>query len=506
MSSVVRIRRNMALPLNNATLQLHDRAADVPRYDRSALTSGVVHLGAGNFQRSHQAVYFDDLAAQNISLQWGITGVSLRRGQAKSLLSVQDALYTLVERSSRSDTARVVGSLQRCLYANDEPDEVMAALTSEQTRIVSLTITGNGYYLNANNDQFDSDAEDVRADLCSTGHFRTAWAYLVEALDRRRRNGTAPFTVLSCDNLPDNGKAARTALVTFAALRDESLARWIDRNVAFPSSMVDRITPQTGQAERELVERSFGIADKSPVVAEQFRQWVIEDSFCNVRPALDEVGVEFVADVSNHKLVKSRLLNGTHSAIGYLGILAGYERIHEALGDPIIYAYAEQLMRDEIAPLLPMVPGLDVQEYCTTVLQRFCNPRISDRLSRLAARGSVKMPSYLLPSLHEAIDSGRPHTLLTLAVAGWFHYLRGSGPGGNGIRVEDPQAALLTTLATMGKNDPRALLRHELFGDLRLVPGFVRELSELTEGIDAQGVVPVLRRYLWSDQRELMQR
>jgi mannitol 2-dehydrogenase len=163
-------------------------------------------------------------------------------------------------------------------------------------------------------------------------------------------------------------------------------------------------------------------------------------------------------------------------------------------------------MREEIAPLLPMVPGLDVQEYCTTVLQRFCNPRISDRLSRLAARGSVKMPSYLLPSLHEAIDSGRPHTLLTLAVAGWFHYLRGSGPRANDIRVDDPQAALLTNLATKGKNDPRALLRHELFGDLRLVPGFVRDLSELTEGIDAQGLVPVLCRYLWSDQRELMQR
>ncbi|ORA08768.1 mannitol dehydrogenase [Mycobacterium asiaticum DSM 44297] len=506
MSSVVRLRSNVGVPLSNATLQLHCRTVRVPNYDRSALRPSVVHIGVGGFHRAHQAAYFDDLASLGVSRQCGIVGVSLRHRRTKDILSEQDSLYTLVQRSGQEDTARVIGSLQGCLYAGEDPAAVVTALTDDRTRIVSLTITGNGYYLDPNSGQFDTEADDVRADLRSRTDFTTAWAYLAAALDRRRRAGKPPFTVLSCDNLPDSGKATRTALVSFAAARDESLARWIDRHVSFPSSMVDRITPQTGPAERELVERSFGIADRLPVVAEQFGQWVIEDTFCNGRPALEEAGVEFVTDVSGHKLVKTRLLNGTHSALGYLGTLAGYERMHEAMDDPVIYSYAEQLMRSEIAPLLPAVPGLDIQAYCTTVLERFCNPRISDQLSRLAARGSAKIPSYLLPSLHEAIRSGRPHTLLTLAVAGWFRYLRGYDLSGAKIHVQDPQARLLTTLATMGKSNPGPLLRLEPFDDLRMVPHFPQQLGELLQSIDARGVTAAMRRHLWSDTRELMRR
>jgi mannitol 2-dehydrogenase len=305
---------------------------------------------------------------------------------------------------------------------------------------------------------------------------------------------------MSCDNVPDNGQAARTALVSFATLRDPSLGRWIDRHVAFPSTMVDRITPATTWVEERFVERSFGMVDACPVIAEPFRQWVVEDTFCNGRPPLEEVGVEFVADVRGHKLIKMRLLNGMHSAVAYLATLAGYERIHEAVGDPVLGRYLHQLMYEEVAPLLPAVSGIDVQDYCCTTLGRFRNPRISDRLSRLTARGSEKMPAFLLPSLHEAIDAGRPHTLLMLAVAGWARYLRGTDLLGRAIDIHDSQADLLKTLAMLGKNYPDPLLRHHVvFKDLRLVPGFVDRLGQMIDSIDTSGVAATLGRYMTED-------
>lgn len=500
MSNVVRLQRSTAVPLNDGTLPLHARKVDVPTYDRSALRRSIVHIGMGNFHRAHQAVYFDDLARAGVSRDWGLTGVSLRHGRTKELLSEQDGLYTVVQRSREGDTARVVGSIGRWHYAGEDSSAALAALADATTRLVTLTITGDGYCIDKRTGEFDCNRSDVGADLSIPNHFTTTWAYLAEALDRRRRAGLPPFTVMSCDNVPENGHATRTALVSFAALRNPSLGRWIDRHVAFPSTMVDRITPVTTWAERRFVERSFGIADVCPVIAEPYRQWVIEDTFCNGRPPLEDVGVDFVSDVTGHKLVKTRLLNGTHSAIAYLATLAGYERIHEAVGDPVLGRYVEQLMRDEIAPLVPAVHGVDIDDYCATTLDRFRNPRISDRLSRLAARGSVKMPAYLLPSLHEAIAAGRPHTLLMLAVAGWARYLQGTDLMGRDIDIEDPQAQLLKTLATIGKNYPDPLLRnHDVFEDLRLVPGFVDRLGQMIEAIDTRGVAATLRRYVADD-------
>jgi mannitol 2-dehydrogenase len=362
-SNVVRLQRSIAIPLSNATLQMHSNRVDVPAYDRSSLRRSIVHIGVGNFHRAHQAVYFDDLASSGISCQWGITGVSLRRGRMRELLSQQDWLYTVVERSRERDTARVVGSICEAHYAGEDASGVLAALTDEQTRIVTLTITGDGYYIDKRTGEFDFSRDDIRADLRIPDHLSTTWAYLAEALARRRRAGIAPFTVVSCDNIPDNGNAARTALVSFAALRDSSLGQWVERHVAFPSTMVDRIATKTSQAEEELVERNFGIVDRCPVLTEPYRQWIIEDTFCNSRPPLQEVGVDLVTDVTGHKLIKSRLLNGTHCAIAYLGMLAGYEQIHEAMADPLLGSYVEQLMHDEISPLLPAVPGVDVEDY-----------------------------------------------------------------------------------------------------------------------------------------------
>jgi mannitol 2-dehydrogenase len=497
-------RPKSGVPLCNATLKLHSKRIDVPTYDRSSLQRGVVHIGAGNFHRAHQAVYFDDLACSGISNQWGVTGVSLHSRDVKDVLSAQDGLYTVVQRGHDGQIARVVGSIGSVHYAPNDGAAVRAALADPRTRIVSLTITGNGYFLDPVTREFDASHPDVRADLVESNSFVTAWAYLAEALDRRRRAGTAPFTVLCCDNIPDNTQAARTALVSFAALKDPGLARWIDANVAFPSSMVDRITPSTSKSERQFVEETFGIADKWPVMTEPYCQWVIEDNFSNGRPPLDEVGAQFVSDVSDHKQVKTRMLNGTHIAMACLGTLAGYQRTDEAMSDDVFFDYVEQLMRDEIQPLLPAVPGMNTPDYRDTLLSRLSNPRMSDQLSRLARRGSTKISSFLLPSLHEAIAQDRPHTLLMLALAGWARYVRGYDLKGSKIRLDDPQSTLLTRLATMEGNNPYPLLRHEIFAELRMIPDFTECLADMITGIDEHGVIPTMRQALRDDARELV--
>jgi mannitol 2-dehydrogenase len=499
-------RPECGVPLNNATLPLHSRRIDVPTYDRATLQRGVVHIGAGNFHRAHQAVYFDDLARSGISTQWGLTGVSLRSRDVKDLLSAQDGLYTVVQRGQDHQTARVVGSIASYHYAPNDSAAVRAALADPQTRIVSLTITHNGYFLDPVTGEFDAAHPDVRADLVASNCYATAWAYLAEALDRRRRAGIAPFTVLCCDNVPDNAQATRTALVSFAALRDPGLARWIDRHVAFPSTMVDRITPQTSNSERQFVEHTFGILDRWPVLTEPYCQWVIEDTFSDGRPPLDEVGAQFVTDVSDHKLVKTRLLNGTHIAIACLATLAGYQRIDEAMRDRVIFDYVEQLMRDEIQPLLPAVPGMNTPDYRDTLLDRLSNPRMSDQLSRLARRGSSKIQSFVLPSLQEAIAQGRPHTLLMLAVAGWARYMHGHDLKGRKLRLEDSQAIPLSRLATMAGNNPDPLVGHEMFTELRMVPGFAERLRDMIADIDERGVVPTLRQAMRDDERELVSR
>jgi len=236
--------------------------------------------------------------------------------------------------------------------------------------------------------------------------------------------------VLSRDNMQDNGSVARTAVVSYARLRDEVLARWIEDTVAFPSSMVDRITPETTLEAQELVVSTVGVDDHWAVVTEPFMQWIVQDTFCNGRPPLEQVGVQFVADVRSYELMKTRLLNASHSALGYLGSLAGYHDTDEAMGDPLIRAYLARLMNTEVTPLLPETPGIDLAAYKRTLLERFANPAIKDQLARLCARGSSKVPTFLLPSIREALEQGRPHALLALAVAGWFRYLRGVDDAG----------------------------------------------------------------------------
>jgi fructuronate reductase/mannitol 2-dehydrogenase len=473
--------------LNRNTTMSWDCAA-LSAEDRAALVPAVVHIGVGGFHRAHQAVYLDDLARLG-HRDWGEVGVGLRSPRMRDALAPQDWRYTVVERDRDRDAARIVGTMVGYHYAPDNPEAVVRTLADPRTRLVTLTITGDGYAAG------DPDAPDRPG---------TAFEYLAAALDRRRTAGLPGFTVLSCDNLPDNGPAARAALLAAAQPYDPALAGWIERNVSFPSSMVDRITPVTDDATRALVRTRFGLEDRWPVLTEPFSQWVVEDDFCAGRPPLEDVGVQFVADVAPYKLMKTRLLNAGHSALGYLGFLAGRcETTADAMANPVIADYLAALMRQEIADLLPAVPGIDLDAYQRTVLHRFANPRISDQLSRLCGRGSTKVPAYLLPSLIETRRQGRPAALLTLAVAGWCRYLRGVDRDGTRIEIRDALRDLLQSLACEAAPDPRPLLRQRaIFGRLGDDPEFVRRLEEAIRDLDEYGPAATIADHLATEMLE----
>ena len=452
-------------PLNEATLSRHARRVAVPTFDRWSLVPSVVHIGVGAFHRSHQAVYFDDLAQQGHSCDWGLVGVGLHRRGIGDALSEQDGLYTVLARDGDRSSARIVGVMGRFLFAPDNPDAVVATLAHPRTRVVTLTITAAAY--------------GDRGDLGCAGAPRTAIGFLVEALGQRRRAGLRPFTVLSCDNMPGNGAITRDAVCSFARERDPRLARWIEAHGAFPSSMVDRITPRTTADDREMLSRDFGVADLWPVVTEPWSQWIVEDDFCNGRPPLDLVGAQFVPDVRPYSLMKTRMLNGAHCAIAFVGTLAGHQRIDEAVGDPVLRAYLDSMMGEEIAPLLDPVPGIDLDAYRRSLMRRFANRGIADQLPRLCRNGSSKVPSHIVSSIRAARERGRPHSRLTLAVAAWLRYLRDAEV------LDDPQARRLRSLA----DEPRALLlQRSLFGRLAEDRAFADEVCACLAAIDRAGV------------------
>ncbi|MFD0485675.1 mannitol dehydrogenase family protein [Kineococcus sp. GCM10028916] len=483
------------LPLREENLDRLPDGVAAPGYDRSALRPAVVHIGVGGFHRAHQAVYLDDLARTG-ETGWGLVGVGLRSPEMGRVMSEQDRLYLLVERGD-VERVRVIGSVSRYLFAPDDPEEVLRTLADETTRLVTLTITGTGYRIDPHSGEFDADDDDLRADLENPGGPRTVFGFLVEALDRRRRAGRAPFTVLSCDNMPDNGTAARTAVVSFARRRDEELARWIETEGAFPSSMVDRITPTTTPEDRAGIVARTGVDDRWPVVTEPFTQWIVEDSFCDGRPPLERVGVQFVDDVAPYEAMKTRMLNAGHCALAYLGILAGFSTIDEVLADDTFRAYFEHLLADEIAPLLPPVPGVDLAEYRRTLVQRFSNPEMGDQLARLGRRGSTKMPNYVFPSVSAAVAAGRPHQLLLLAVAGWMRFLRGYDYAGNEVPVIGPMADRLVELAREGRQEPEPLVsERSVFGALGEDAAFVAGVEVALRALEEQGPREVIALYL----------
>jgi len=467
----------------------------VPAYDRAAVRPGIVHIGVGGFNRAHQCSYIHDLLSKEGGSDWGIIGCGILPSDAhmRDIMERQNCLYTLVTRDADGDDAVVIGSMLSYLHGPSDPEAVIEALASPDTRIVSLTITEGGYNIDDATGEFKFDNPDVQHDLTNKERPRSAFGYLTAGLRRRKDLGIQPFTVLSCDNLQSNGNVARRTLLAFAERQDPPLAEWISANVTFPNSMVDRITPQTTDEHRALLSDEFGVEDEWPVVCEPFRQWVIEDKFVDGRPPLELVGAQFVPDVHPYEMMKIRLLNASHSAMGYLGYLAGHRYINEVIDDPLFRRYIQGMMDDEVTPLLQPVPGIDLVEYKSTLIQRFSNPRIRDQVLRICLDGSSKMPKFILPSITEQIARGGDYSRLALCVASWIRFLSGRDEQGNEIPIQDPIAEKLHTAAVSGQADPRPVLSiRQVFGDLADNEVFVKVIEEQLQILYRDGAVKIL--------------
>ena len=450
-------------------MKLSAEAVPRPAYDRGSVTVGVVHFGVGGFHRAHQAMYHDRLMNAGKALDWGICGVGVMPADRRmqDALDAQDGLYTLVvKHADGTYEPRVIGAITEYRFAPDDPEAVIEKLADPATRIVSLTVTEGGYSIDHVTGEFDPTG-DVARDLEPGATPRTTFGLVTEALRRRRERGLAPFTVMSCDNLQGNGELSRRAFTAFARLRDPELGAWVEREVRFPNSMVDRITPATTDDDRAEVRERFGIDDRWPVVCEPFTQWVLEDSFSLGRPPYEEAGVQVVEDVEPYELMKLRLLNASHQALCYFAYLAGYRLVHEAAQDPLFRAFLRGYMDTEATPTLAPVPGVDLDEYKQTLIERFSNPEVRDTIARLCAESSDRIPKWLLPVVRAQLERGGPVEHCAAVVASWARYAEGVDEQGEPIEVVDRLRDTLVPIARRQREDPDAFIANrELFGDL----------------------------------------
>jgi len=478
------------IPLSAGTLGELSAQLPVPTYDRSAVRTGIVHIGVGGFHRAHQAMYVDRLLNAGAAREWGICGVGVMAAdrRMKEVLDAQDGLYTLVvKHPDGTFEPRVIGSLVDYLYAPDDPDAVVQRMADESTRIVSLTITEGGYALHPVHGSFDPDNPDVVRDLQPGEPPRTVFGLVTEALARRRARGQAPFAVLSCDNIAGNGEVARRSFAGFAALRDPELGAWVEREVRFPNSMVDRITPGTTEEDVAELVRRFGVADRWPVVCEPFTSWVLQDDL-ESRPPLQDAGVQLVDDVEPYELMKLRLLNASHQALCYFGYLSGYRLVHEVCSDPLFARFLLDYMDLEATPTLAPVPGIDLAQYKATLIERFSNPQVRDTVARLCAESSDRIPKWLVPVLRHNLATGGEIRRATAVVASWARYAEGEDEQGEPITVVDRLRDALTATARRQREDPLAFVsQRELFGDLVDDERFVAVYLQVLDSLHTKG-------------------
>ncbi|MDP8997170.1 MAG: mannitol dehydrogenase family protein [Pseudomonadota bacterium] len=468
-----------------------------PKYDRAKVKIGVVHLGIGAFHRAHVAAYFDQILESDLS--WGIIGASLRKPDTRQALAPQDFLYSQVVRSGQGDDIRVIGSLLNVLDATTQREELIVELTNPNVRIVSLTVTEKGYCHDPATGKLDRKNTVVVHDLAHPEAPISTIGLLVHALELRRMAGAKPFTVLSCDNLPSNGETVARLVTEFASLRSKELADFIIREVTFPSTMVDRIVPATTAEDRTQVARQTGLEDAWPVVTEPFTQWVIEDKFCAGRPDFAKVGIQLVSDVKPFEHMKLRMLNGSHSTLAYLGYLAGYDYVAQAIADPAFHKLIYGLMTQEVMPTL--TSGLDdLTAYRDALLQRFANPALKHRTWQIAMDGSQKLPQRLLGTIRDQITTGQSIHRLALGVAAWMRYVTGIDEKGAAIDVRDPLAQKLRAVAAVaGQNYPqlvRGLLQvKEIFGeDLPYNQSFTAEVESHLSSLFAKGSLKTVQQ------------
>ncbi|CAF0994317.1 unnamed protein product [Rotaria sordida] len=474
----------------------------LPSFDRNQLKHGIVHLSVGNFHRSHLAYYMDILASEHNQTDWGIVGIGVRSFDKpmSTVMKAQHGLYALVTKSADENdvNVRIISSLIDYIFAPDEPENALAVLLHPDTKIVSMTITESGYDLDMNN-------VDIQHDLKNSDKPKTVFGFIVHALDARRRANEKPFTVMSCDNVQQNGEVTKRCILQFAkGLNNPQLTEYIETQVTFPSAMVDRITPGTTDADREYVRSRCGIADGWPVITEPFVQWVIEDSFCNGRPPLELLSsspynVLLTEHVEAYECMKMRLLNASHTSMCYLGYLMGYTYIHEIMLDKQIEIYIEQLMNIEVTPTLPPVPGIDLENYKRTLIERFSNPHIKDTALRVCMDGASKFPKFLVPTIVEQLKRGNNPHFCALSVGAWIRYLGGYDEQNKPIVLQDALAVELKLSELAAKTKPGAkqiLSISQIFATLGENPQFIEAVERVVQLLYEIGSKETLKRWI----------
>lgn len=486
------------MKLSNTTLKQLPDDIGRPLYNRSELTAGIVHIGCGNFHRAHMAVYLDDLFNTGRSHDWAIIGAGVRDGDAhmRELLLEQDCLSSVIELDPAGINARVVGSMIDFIPVQSGNAALIATMSQAAIRIISLTVTEGGYFIDPNTGRFNAQHPDIIHDSKNPDHPETAFGAIIAALKLRKQQGLPPFTVMCCDNVPDNGHVTHDTVVSLCALSDPDFSTWIAANVAFPNSMVDRITPATGEREKRLAV-SLGLNDKAPVTCEPYRQWVVEDNFPNGRPELDKVGVTFTDQVHRFETMKIRILNGGHAIIAYPAGLRDIQFVHEAMQDVQISRFLDHIETKEILPVVPPVPNTNLETYKDLVIQRFSNPDIGDTIRRLCLDGSNRQPKFIIPTIQEVINKGGDANGLILLSALWCRYCYGISENGIKIAPNDPDWERLQATARAARSTPACWLEmRDIYGDLGNNEIVMQSFTNALNGIWAEGSQVIIARYL----------
>lgn len=477
--------------LNQDNLEALSSRLKTPSYNRNALTTGILHISVGGFHRSHQAYYLDQLFSKNEqNNQWAIYGVSAMPND-KTLyenLKNQDRLYSILTMSQNGIDAQVVGSITDGCFAPETPELVIDKIADAGTKIVSLTITEWGYYFDADNN-LDTSHADIKHDIENVDKPKTALFLIIQGLKKRHQQNGEKITLLSCDNLQGNGHILKKIILQIADIAAPEIKDWIEQNIAFPNSMVDRITPVSNPDDITHMTNQYGVEDNCPVRCEPFAQWVIEDNFAAGRPSLEDIGVQFVDDVAAYEKMKIRLLNANHSALCYLGYLFGHEYVHDVALDPVMRKYM-RLTMDELTPTLEPVPGIDVEQYKDTLIERFSNPEIADTLLRICNGGSEKFPKFFFDALKNIMDNGQSvPSYSAMAMAGWIKFLQGVDEKGQDIPIEDPIAEQLKNAVRGQDNAVQNIFAlNDSYQEMQAYPQFIAEVQKHLEAINTDSV------------------
>ena len=483
--------------ISDATLNELSETIARPTYDRATLTPGIVHIGLGNFHRAHQAWYLHRLLELGLDHDWAIIGAGVRANDAaqRAKLLAQDCLSTLIELDPSGTSAEVVGAMIDYVPVEEGNAALIRRMTDPAIRIVALTVTEGGYYVDPATKGLDAAHPDIRHDAAHPDRPRTAFGAMVAALKRRRDRGIGPFTGQSCDNLQGNGAVLRRTVVSLALASDPDLAEWIDASCTFPNSMVDCITPATGPAELALA-REFGIDDAVPVTHERFRQWVIEDDFCAGRPGWDRVGATFSDRVHDYEAMKIRILNAGHQIVANPGEILSVETISDCMAQPLIHAFFRKVQQEEIVPHVKPVPDLAPEDYVELVGRRFSNPAIVDTTRRVSFDGSARHTGFILPILRDGLGNGAPVEGLALVEALWARMCEGRREDGTEIEPNDPFWDTLRSAAKAARERPRVWLEQRRFyGDLAEAPRFADAFERWLDRIWSNGCEASLQAY-----------